>query len=146
MCSYITQAEDTMAKALAAQAASLEIEKQNMNYPKEWKMDPDKKVEIDDDDAPNGKRTVQLPVDDLVRVDQTDPEYWEVYDELKRAPNPEFAKACPKTGKSSDTRGMHDAWITSLHRIQNTDLFTYFESQKKRLIKSNGPAPIAVRT
>jgi hypothetical protein len=36
----------------------------------------------------------------------------------------------------SDTRGMHDAWITKLQRIQNTDLFTYNFYQEERMVKT----------
>ena len=31
---------------------------------------------------------------------------------------------------------MHDAWITKLQRIQNPDLFTYYDSQKQRIGKT----------
>ena len=135
------RAQETMAAALEAQAASMELEKQNISYPEEWELDPRNAVELDDDTAPNGKRIVQLPKDGLIRVHESEAEFWDVYEYLTRAPNAEFARVDPKTNRSSNPQGMRDAWITELHRIQNPDLYTYFESQKKRLQKSNGPVP-----
>eukprot|EP01043_Picozoa_sp_COSAG02_P078702 COSAG02_NODE_17852_length_976_cov_1.118586_2_plen_170_part_00 len=125
-------------QALEMQRKSMELEMQNMTYPKEWTLDPKNSVAIDDDTAPGGKKTVMLPVDGLVEVFQSDPDYWAVYAELTRPPNAEFARRCPKTGASSDTQGMQDAWITKLYRIQNADLYTYFHSQKEKLIQTNG--------
>ena len=48
----------------------------------------------------------------------------------------EHARPCPTTGAMSDTKGMHDAWITKLQRIQNTDLYTYNFYQEERMAKT----------
>ena len=109
-----------------------------MRYPDEWTLDPKKTIKIEDDDAPDGKRTVQMPVDGAVEILQTDPEYWAVYDELTRPPNADFARTCPTSRERSDTHGMYDAWITALYRIQNVDLYTYYQNQKERLVQSSG--------
>ena len=71
-------------------------------------------------------------------VSETSSEYWNVYDRLTRAPDASLAKVDPKTRWSSDTRGMHDAWITQLYRIQNPDLYTYFEQKRQQLTRTNG--------
>jgi hypothetical protein len=130
------RAEETMADALKAQAKSHELEKLNMDYPKEWVMDPTEKILK----GPDGtQHTVQLPKDDQVDVPQTSPEYWDVVDQLRKPPDPSVAQVDPKTNLSSDLIGMHDAWITQLRRIQNPSLYTYYSQQKDRLKKSNGP-------
>ena len=33
---------------------------------------------------------------------------------------------------------MQDAWITKLQRVQNPDLYTYYDSQKKRIARTPG--------
>ena len=37
----------------------------------------------------------------------------------------------------SDLKGMSDGWITKLERIQNTDLFAYFDAQRERIQNSS---------
>ena len=34
--------------------------------------------------------------------------------------------------------GMENAWITQLHRIQNRDLYTYYDIQRRRLLGQSG--------
>jgi hypothetical protein len=110
---------------------SLELEKLNMHWPEDWEMDPENVATIDDDT--DGKRTVVLPRDGLVPVPENTAEYWDVYDRLTRPPDPRLVQVGPKTGEPSDSRGLHDAWITKLERIQNADLYTYFIGQEARL-------------
>ena len=78
-----------------------------MAYPALWDRDP-RTVTAD---SPQG-----TPVDGLVEVHHDSKEYWDVVDQLRADPEPSHA-----TG-SSQRRGMHDAWITKLQRIQNPDL------------------------
>ena len=53
---------------------------------------------------------------DSIEVQHDSKEYWDVVEQLRADPEPSHA-----TG-SSQRRGMHDAWITKLQRIQNPDL------------------------
>ena len=90
------EAEQAMEKALNDQKRALEAKKLTLQYPKEWEMDGSKQ---------ETKRTssgqtevVQVPQEGLIVVPQTDPEYWDVHDLLRREPNPDFARQDPKTG------------------------------------------------
>ena len=93
-----------------------------MHYPENWTKDPNNIQEIEEPDGT--KKQVAMPVEGLVLVPQTSPEYWDVHDELTKAPNPAWSngQAGVNNGQPSDLRGMHDGWITRLERIQNTDL------------------------
>ena len=103
-----------MEKALEDQKTFLELKKQEMTFPNNWEMDADQFMTV------AGKRNVRVKVPKrgpfTVPFDST--EYWDIVDMLRKPPNPEQARNDPKTGMTSDTRGMHDAWITKLVRIQ----------------------------
>ncbi len=121
---------------------------------------------------PSWNRQIYPPKDGLFEVSQESPEYWDVFENmLKKPPNHQHAKIDPKTGQSSDVHGkknqhdarfsvyqdaynskprsrscatgMHDAWITKLQRIQNPDLYTYYDSQKQRIGKTPGATDVA---
>ena len=126
------KAEDTMRTALEAQKKALELKKQGMNYPVKWTKDPRNVQEVEEPDGT--KKQVQMPVEGLVPVPQNTSEYWDVYDELTRAPDARFKQS---NGQKSDLHGMHDAWITKLERIQNTDLYTNNDTMREKLKRSN---------
>ena len=129
----LRKADETMAKALEAQRNALELKKQGMVYPGEWALDAGNVVDHTDD-AGNVVSQVQMPVDGLVTVPQNSAEYWDVHDELTRTPDARFQQT---NGQQSDLRGMHDAWITKLERIQNTDLYANFDTMKDKLKRTN---------
>ena len=66
----------------------------------------------------------------LVPVPPTSDEYWEVFDRL-RAPS-------DSTYQTPDSKkeGLDDAWISSVSRIQNTSLYTYYHFQRDRMLMS----------
>ena len=107
-------AEKEHQEALEAQRKALEEKKKKLHFPPEW--------EIDEGD---GK-----PFEGLVEVAMESSEYWDVHERLTKPPDTAFQTP------NSDHKGMHDAWITKLFRIQNTDLYTYNDFQKQRLKKS----------
>ena len=74
----------------------------------------------------------------LVAVPINSAEYWEVHDQLRKTPtpNPLPQDQIDTQGDDSvDRNGMQDAWISSLHRVQNPQLYTYFDFQRRRLAK-----------
>ena len=71
-----------------------------------------------------------------VEVAPDSAEYWDFFDKLRATPNPAHAKACPTLGQMSDVAGMQDAWITKLERIQNTDLYTFNDHHRQKLLKT----------
>ena len=74
----------------------------------------------------------------LVPVPIDSAEYWEVHDKLRKTPtpNPLPQPQIDTQGDGSvDRNGMQDAWISSLHRVQNPQLYTYFDFQRRRLAK-----------
>eukprot|EP01051_Picozoa_sp_SAG22_P003926 SAG22_NODE_201_length_15391_cov_7.662176_3_plen_491_part_00 len=128
------RAEESMKEALANQAKVLELKKLEMEYPPEWDMGLARTMSVR-----GVNRQVQVPIEGLFDVLPDSAEYWDFFERhFRRPPNPQNARVDPKTGQSSDTRGMHDAWITKLQRIQNSDLLTYYESQKQRIAKTPG--------
>ena len=124
------EAERTMETALAAQKDALELKKQGLIYPTTWKSSDDltRTITIDGEKKP-------MPAEGLIPVSQKEKEYWDVYDELTRAPDPRFKQT---NGQESDLRGMHDAWITKLERIQNIDLYANYDTMKDKLKRGNG--------
>eukprot|EP01046_Picozoa_sp_COSAG06_P048178 COSAG06_NODE_7149_length_2609_cov_1.361355_1_plen_551_part_10 len=121
----LVDADQRKDEALAAQKKALENAKQDMEWPETWK------VQLVD-----GKR---VPEDGLFTVQPTDSEYWDVFDKLRATPDASQARPCPQTGVVSDLKGMDDAWITDLKRIQNTDLFTFNHFQEVRMAKTMRP-------
>ena len=109
--SALELARDELAKADRARIDALKkidaLMKKDMTYPGLWDRDPRTVTP----DNPQG-----MPVDDLIEVHHDSKEYWDVVDQLRADPEPSHA-----TG-SSQRRGMHDAWVTKLQRIQNLDL------------------------
>ena len=71
-------------------------------------------------------RTTQVPYEGLVEVMPSSPEYWEISDQL-RAPT--------ESGRGQ----MNDAWISELWRVQNPQLFRYFEFHKDRFKDARRP-------
>ena len=125
-------AQEKLEEAVEAVKKEFENKKAGMTYPEIWDRDPRTATE----EQPKG-----MPVDDLIEVPHDvspqlrfggwssvsakqrlskpwlqSPEYWDVVDQLRADPEPSHARG------NSQRRGMHDAWITKLQRIQNTDL------------------------
>ena len=74
----------------------------------------------------------------LVAVPINSAEYWEVHDQLRKTPTPNplpQPQIDTQGDDSVDRNGMQDAWISSLHRVQNPQLYTYFDFQRRRLAK-----------
>ena len=135
------QADEQREAALIAQKAALDSAKQEMRWPNTWEMQ---------------EGLENVPQEGLIDVPPESPEYWDVHDKLRAPPRAvrqsplatsfdgasdkagcqEHARPCPTTGAMSDTKGMHDAWITRLQRIQNTDLYTYNFYQEERMAKT----------
>lgn len=121
------KAEESMEEALVNQAKALELKKRQMEYPPTWKM------ELTQVKVRGGDRQVQVPEEGLFDVLPDSSEYWDFFEEhLKKLPDPRNVRG------NSDRHGMHDAWITKLQRIQNSDLYTYYDSQKQRIAKTEG--------
>eukprot|EP01043_Picozoa_sp_COSAG02_P033151 COSAG02_NODE_2251_length_9362_cov_19.062075_3_plen_173_part_00 len=108
------EAEQAKAKALEDQKKFLELKKQEMKFPDGWEMDADEFMTV----AGEKNVRVKVPKRGLFTVPSDSTEYWDVVDILRKPPNPEHVRIDPRTGRSSDTRGMQDAWITKLERIQ----------------------------
>ena len=71
----------------------------------------------------------------LVAVPINSAEYWEVHDQLRKTPTPNplpQPQIDTQGDDSVDRIGMQDAWISSLHRVQNPQLYTYFDFQRHR--------------
>ena len=63
-------------------------------------------------------------------------EYWEVHDQLRKTPTPNplpQPQIDTQGDDSVDRVGMQQAWISSLKRVQNPHLYTYFDFQRRRL-------------
>ena len=114
------------------QAKAMELKKLEMKFPDEWEMEP----------SQNGSalqrtissKQVMVPKEGLFEVPHDSPEYWDFVENFFwKKPDPQNARKCPKTGIMSDTKGLHDAWVTKLQRIQNSDLYTYYDSQLTRV-------------
>lgn len=104
-----------------------------MAFPDAWEMDSPQLGQIPDEDT-----QASLPKEGLFDVSPESAEFWDVHEELRKPPKPKNARPCEVTGQSSDVRGMHDAWITKLQRIQNSDLYAYYDTQLRRVSKSTG--------
>ena len=114
------------------QAKALELKKLEMIFPAEWEMEPPQDVAILQRTISSKRMTV--PKEGLFDVPHDSPEYWDFVENFFwKKPDPQNARKCPKTGVLSDTKGLHDAWVTKLQRIQNSDLYTYYDSQLTRI-------------
>ena len=57
-------------------------------------------------------------------------------DKLRARPDPALAGRCGRVshcGGKSDEKGLHDAWITKLERVENAELYKNFQLQQLRL-------------
>jgi hypothetical protein len=91
-------------------------------WPSEWEMQADA-----------GGSGQCVPKEGLVKVTPAEDEYWNVFDQL-RAPT--------ECGWGQ----MDDSWISSLHRIQNSHLHTFYEFRRKQLWSTVGGSESLVKT
>lgn len=106
------KAQNDMSNALQAQKEQLEDAMQDMSWPKEWDLDEE------------GRPTGGL----LIPLSPTSDEYWHVFERLRAPSNPAHQTA------TSGKEGLADAWISSISRIQNTSLYTYYHFQRDRML------------
>ena len=134
-------ARENLETALEEQKAEMEKAMAAMEYPEEWvrrdgrdgrDLAPRGEWLKDEDGNPRAPPVIE----GLVPVPIESPEYWEVHDKLRKQPadNPLPQGQVDQLGPdSSDRTGMQDAWISTLHRVQNPQLYTYFDFQHRRL-------------
>lgn len=111
-------AEKSKAQALKDQAKALDLKKRQMVFPETWVTDSWQSDNTLASTQSSPHASPKIPEQENLPVPQDSDEYWDVVDLLRRPPNPAYARQDPNTGESSDTRGMYDAWITDLKRIQ----------------------------
>ena len=134
-------ARENLENALEEQKAEMEKAMAAMEYPDEWvrrdgrdgrDLAPRGEWLTDEDGTPRAPPVIE----GLVPVPIESREYWDVHHKLRKRPadNPLPQSQVDQQGPDSvDRTGMQDAWISTLHRVQNPQLYTYFDFQRRRL-------------
>ena len=102
-------------KVVEALKQELEEKKKDIVFPENWTEETGGRlVRTESGTVQDGRPP---PVEGLVPVGADTQEFWDVLDRLRADPEPAHARG------NSNQRGMADAWITKLERIQNPDLY-----------------------
>ena len=131
----IAEARDNLEAALEDQKAEMEKAIRDMEFPDNWARD--RAAPRDEWTKDEHGNPLEPPVvEGLVDVPITSAEYWDVHAKLRKTPeqNPLPQSQIDTQGDDSvDRVGMQQAWISSLKRVQNPHLYTYFDFQRRRL-------------